>query len=53
MMVKRRVIPGRSWHSLKERFRRVIIKKIRTYGLSEETVSKFLSKTREERLNTV
>eukprot|EP00090_Calanus_glacialis_P016457 TRINITY_DN25768_c0_g1_i1.p1 TRINITY_DN25768_c0_g1~~TRINITY_DN25768_c0_g1_i1.p1 ORF type:complete len:1107 (-),score=385.74 TRINITY_DN25768_c0_g1_i1:97-3417(-) len=53
VMVKRGVIPGRSFHSLKERFRRVIIKKIRTYGLSEETVSKFLSKTREERLNTV
>jgi len=50
-MVKRGVIPGRSFHSLKERFRKVIIKKIRTYGLSEETVRKFVP--REGRLNTV
>ena len=45
MMVKRGVIPGRSLHSLKERFRKVIIKKIRSYGLNEETVSKFLTNT--------
>jgi len=52
LMVARGVLPGRSWHSLKERFRKVVIKNIRNYGLSEETVQKLLSRCR-ERLNTV
>jgi len=52
LMVARGVLPGRSWHSLKERFRKVVIKNIRNYGLSEETVQKILSRCR-ERLNTV
>ena len=33
-MEKRGDLPGRSWHSLKERFRKVIIKKIGSYDLS-------------------
>ena len=50
MLEQRAVLPGRSWGSLKERFRKVILKKVRTYGLSEEHVRKFLGKNR---LNTV
>ena len=53
MMEQRAVLSGRSWGSLKERFRKVILKKIRTYGLSEENVRKFLEKNYENRLNTV
>jgi hypothetical protein len=53
MMENEEVLPGRTWHSLNERFRKVILKKIRTYGLSEETVSKFLAKSQGNRLNTV
>merc|ERR1712112_193722 len=32
-METRGVLTGRSWHSMKERFRKVIMKKIRSYGL--------------------
>ena len=46
----RAVLPGRTWHSIKERFRKVIIKKIRSYGLSEETIEMFLTKGRPDRL---
>ena len=52
-MEKRGDLPGRSWNSLKERFRKVIIKKIGSYDLSEETVNQFLTKGRAERLNTI
>jgi len=52
LMETRGVLSGRSWHSMKERFRKVIMKKIRSYGLSEETVQRFLTKCR-DRLNTV
>ena len=52
LMETRGVLTGRSWHSMKERFRKVIMKKIRSYGLSEETVQRFLTKCR-NRLNTV
>jgi len=53
MMESKDVLPGRSWHSLKERFRKVIIKKIRSYGLSEETLKKFSNISRSARLHTV
>jgi len=52
-MESRAVLPGRSWHSIKERFRKVIIKNIRSYGLSEETIEMFSTKSRPDRLDTV
>jgi hypothetical protein len=40
-MEERKVVEGRSWQSMKERFRKVISDKLMTYGLSNETVRRF------------
>ena len=36
---ERRVLEGRSWQSMKERFRKVMLKRIQSYGLSEEILA--------------
>ena len=41
LMEKRGVVEGRSWQSLKERFRKTILKKIKSYGLPAEQVKAF------------
>ena len=41
IMVDRNVVEGRTWQSLKERFRKVIMKKIRQYGLPKDVVAQF------------
>ena len=38
IMEERKVLEGRSWQSMKERFIKGIREKINTYGLSEEIV---------------
>jgi len=43
-MERNGILPGRSWGSLKERFRKVILKQIKIYNLSEKNVKKFLTK---------
>ena len=35
------MVNGRSWQSMKERFRKVISERIRTYGISNEKVREF------------
>jgi len=41
LMEERKVVEGRSWQSMKERFRKTILKKIKSYGLSAEQVKAF------------
>ena len=40
-MEEGKVVKGRSWQSMKERFRKVISARIKSYGLSNETVKGF------------
>ena len=35
------ILEGRTWQSMKERFRKVMMKRIQSYGLSKKTVKKF------------
>ena len=41
VMEEMKVVKGRSWQSMKERFRKVISERIRTHGLSNEIVWEF------------
>jgi hypothetical protein len=41
VMEERKVVEGRSWQSMKERFRKAIMKRILSYGLCGETVKRF------------
>ena len=41
VMEERKVVKGRSWQSMKERFRKVISGRIKSYGLSNEIVRGF------------
>ena len=38
---EKKVVEGRTEQSVKERFRKVIMKRILSYSLSEDTVSRF------------
>ena len=50
-MERNGILPGRSWGSLKERFRKVILKQIKIYNLSEKNEKKFLNKNDQTKLN--
>ena len=41
VIVQRNVVVGRSWQSLKERFRKTILPKINQYGVDKEIIAKF------------
>ena len=43
LMEERGAVEGRSWQSLKERFRKTIVTKLRTYGLTDEQLATFTS----------
>jgi len=38
---EKNILEGRTWQSMKERFRKVMMTRIKSYGLIEETVQKF------------
>merc|ERR1719187_2899073 len=40
-MEEGKIVPGRTWHGLKERFRKSIVNRIKNFGLSPEVVKKF------------
>ena len=43
LMEERGAVEGRSWQSLKERFRKTIVKNMKTYGLTDEQLATFAS----------
>ena len=54
VMEDRKVVEGRSWQSMKERFRKVIRGKIKSYGLENNIIKAFgeqISKKKEKRMN--
>ena len=40
-MERQKIVPGRSWQSLKDRFKKNIMKKIDSYNMDDETLRKF------------
>ena len=40
-MEERRILGDRTYHSMKERFRKVLLKNIENYDLSDQELSKF------------
>ena len=53
VMEDRKVVKGRTWQSMKERFRKVIRGKIKTYDLDDQIVKAFggqISKKKEKRM---
>ena len=44
LMEGRKVVEGRSWQSLKERYRKIILKNINNYKLDKDVVAMFASK---------
>ena len=52
VMQDRKILDGRSWHSMKERFRKVILKNIDSYGLHSDMSKAFknLNKKRQKRM---
>ena len=55
VMEERNVLEGRTWQSMKERFRKVIINKINQYGFEKNVVNQFSAAqrkpTKEKRIN--
>jgi len=45
-MEKSKLLPDRTFHSLKERYRKIIIRNIQSYGLAKEYIDKFVPSRR-------